>query len=136
MKQTRTRTLRRLVSAPLLLALLLAGVTGAPAQEAGRLALRHSADMEQRVSTIVSERERLTAGLGDLPVETWPSEANFVLFRPRDRTGDDVWNALVERSVLVRNCSSWPRLTNCLRVTVGTPEENGRFLAALGEVLA
>jgi histidinol-phosphate aminotransferase len=104
-------------------------------QEAGRLALRHSADMEQRVSTIVSERERLTSALGNLPVETWPSEANFVLFRPRERKGDDVWNGLVERSVLVRNCSSWPRLTNCLRVTVGTPEENDRFLSALGEVL-
>jgi histidinol-phosphate aminotransferase len=105
-------------------------------QEAGRLALRHSADMEKRVSTIVSQRERLSAALADLPVDTWPSDANFILFRPRERGGDDVWSRLVERSVLVRNCSSWPRLTNCLRVTVGTPGENDRFLSALTEVLA
>jgi histidinol-phosphate aminotransferase len=37
--------------------------------------------------------------------------------------------------VLVRDCSGWPRLANCLRVTVGTPEENDRFLDALGEAV-
>jgi histidinol-phosphate aminotransferase len=42
----------------------------------------------------------------------------------------------VARSVLVRNCSTWPRLEGCLRVTVGTPAEDDAFLAALGEVLA
>ena len=48
----------------------------------------------------------------------------------------EVWQGLVDRSVLVRNCSSWPRLTGCLRVTVGTPEEDDAFLAALTEVLS
>jgi histidinol-phosphate aminotransferase len=38
--------------------------------------------------------------------------------------------------VLIRNCASWPRLTGCLRVTVGTPEEGDLFLSALCEVLA
>jgi histidinol-phosphate aminotransferase len=47
-----------------------------------------------------------------------------------------VWKGLVERSVLVRDCSSWPRLDGCLRVTVGTPAEDDAFLAALREVLA
>jgi histidinol-phosphate aminotransferase len=37
----------------------------------------------------------------------------------------------VDRSVLVRNCGGWPRLDGCLRVTVGTPEENTAFLGAL-----
>jgi histidinol-phosphate aminotransferase len=71
-----------------------------------------------------------------MPVEHWPSGANFILFRPRDRAGADVWAALLDYSVLVRDCSSWPRLANCLRVTIGTPEENEIFLHALGEVLA
>jgi histidinol-phosphate aminotransferase len=71
-----------------------------------------------------------------MPVEVWPSDANFVLFRPLDRSSDEVWQALVDRSVLVRNCGSWPRLDNCLRVTVGTSDEDDRFLAALQEVLA
>jgi histidinol-phosphate aminotransferase len=46
-----------------------------------------------------------------------------------------VWQALLDRDVLIRDCSSWPRLSGCLRVTVGTPAENDAFLAALTEVL-
>jgi len=104
-------------------------------QVAGRLALRFTDEMEQRVARLVSERERLGNALARLPVITWPSEANFVLFRPSARSGRDVWQGLVDRSVLVRDCSSWPRLDGCLRVTVGTPEENDAFLAALEEVV-
>jgi histidinol-phosphate aminotransferase len=58
-----------------------------------------------------------------------------VLFRPRTADGDDVWQQLVDRSVLVRNCSSWPRLDGCLRVTIGTTDEDDRFLDALREIL-
>ena len=104
-------------------------------QAAGRLAVRFGAEMEARVAALVAERERLVAGLVGLGLETWPSDANFVLFRPRGRSGDEVWQGLVDRSVLVRNCSSWPRLAGCLRVTVGTPQENDAFLAALAAVL-
>lgn len=104
-------------------------------QLAGRLALHFVDDMERRVSLVVEQRGRLVAALSELPVDTWPSDANFILFRPRHRSGPDVWQALLDRSVLVRNCSSWAHLDDCLRVTVGSPEENGVFLAALAEVL-
>jgi histidinol-phosphate aminotransferase len=105
-------------------------------QAAGRLALRFRSEMEGRVATIVEERGRLTAALSELPVDTWPSAANFILFRPRAKDGDKVWEQLLERSVLVRNCANWARLDGCLRVTVGTAAENDAFLAALREVLA
>jgi histidinol-phosphate aminotransferase len=104
-------------------------------QAAGRLALRYRSEMEARVKALVDERDRVAATLATLPVETWPSEANFILFRPTTRPGADVWRALVERSVLVRDCSTWPRLDGCLRVTIGTPEEDDAFLTALREVL-
>lgn len=104
-------------------------------QVAGTVALDFVADMEARVSHLVEERGRLTAALAELPCDVWPSGANFVLFRPRERDGAAVWQALVDRSVLVRNCSSWPRLGGCLRVTVGTSDEDDRFLTALREVL-
>lgn len=104
-------------------------------QAAGRVALRFAAEMEERTGLLVRERERIASALLRLPVETWPSEANFLLFRPVARPGADVWQALVERSILVRDCTSWPRLAGCLRVTVGTPLENDRFLTALAEVL-
>ena len=51
-------------------------------------------------------------------------------------TARAVWQALLDRSVLVRDCSSWPRLDGCLRVTIGTPAEDDAFLAALEEALA
>ncbi len=104
-------------------------------QIAGRLALEHTEEMLARVAGLVEERGRLVARLGELDVDLWPSGANFVLFRPRARDGRDVWQALLERSVLVRDCSSWPRLDGCLRVTIGTPDEDDAFLAALEEVL-
>jgi len=105
-------------------------------QLAGRLALRFVDAMEQRVSYVVEERGRLAAGLADLPVEAWRSDANFILFRPLAGGGGDVWQGLLDRSILVRNCDSWPHLADCLRVTVGTAEENDAFLRALAEVLA
>ena len=108
----------------------------AATQVAGRVALRFTADMEARVAALVSERDRLSTALAALPVDTWPSGANFVLFRPRGVDGPTVWKGLVERSVLVRDCSSWARLDGCLRVTVGTPAEDDAFLAALTEVLS
>jgi histidinol-phosphate aminotransferase len=104
-------------------------------QIAGRLALDFVDEMETRVGQIVAERDRLVAALAGLPVEQFPSGANFVLFRPRGRGGRDVWRGLLERSVLVRDCSGWPRLTDCLRVTIGRPDENDEFLEALQEVL-
>jgi histidinol-phosphate aminotransferase len=103
-------------------------------QAAGRLAVRFTDEMERRVAAVVAERCRLLAALGDLGVTTWPSQANFILWRP-DHDARAVWRGLLDHSVLVRDCSSWPRLHGCLRVTVGTVGENDRFLAALGEVL-
>jgi histidinol-phosphate aminotransferase len=104
-------------------------------QLAGTVALGFEDEMRARVAGIVEERGRLVAALSALAVDVWPSAANFVLFRPRERSGDQVWKDLVERSVLVRNCASWPRLDGCLRVTIGTPAEDDAFLAALREVL-
>ena len=128
-------------------------------QAVGEIALRFQEEMAVRVSSIKSERARICAGLDNLGVQYWHSDANFILFRGElgnkasqqaspeasagdtDRNladipeGDPLWRRLVARSVLVRDCSSWPGLSGCLRVTVGTPEENSRFLSALAAVL-
>ena len=104
-------------------------------QAAGRIALDFADAMRTRVAGLVEERGRLTARLSELPVTVWPSAANFVLFRPEDRDGAEVWQALLDRSVLVRDCSSWPRLDGCLRVTIGTPAEDDAFLTALEDAL-
>jgi histidinol-phosphate aminotransferase len=107
----------------------------AQTQLAGLLALEYMDEMEARVALIAEERGRVATALGDLPVQTWPSEANFILFRPLDHDADKVWEGLLAHSVLVRNCASWEGLGGCLRVTIGRPDENDRFLSALGETL-
>lgn len=104
-------------------------------QVAGRLALRYVAEMDDRVRLIVSERERMSAVMRALPIDVTPSGANFILFKPTVMAGRALWQALVDRSVLVRDCSGWPRLADRLRVTVGTSDENDAFLDALTEVL-
>jgi histidinol-phosphate aminotransferase len=104
-------------------------------QIGGRLAVRFADEMEARVKAVVGERERLTAALSAMDVDVWPSGANFILFRPRSVDADAVWRGLVDRSVLVRNCASWPRLAGCLRVTIGTPSEDDAFLTALSATL-
>jgi len=104
-----------------------------PTQAAGTVALEFGDDMERRVASLVEERGRLFSALADLDgVEVFPSGANFLLFR-LDGDAHDVWERLLKHSVLVRDFSSWPRVEGCLRVTVGTPEENDAFLAALQE---
>ncbi len=109
-------------------------------QAAGLAALDFLDDMGRRVSAVVEERGRISTTLLDLGCDVWPSGANFILFRPpgaRDNPaiGGAVWEQLLDHSVLVRNTASWDRLGGCLRVTVGQPEENSRFLEALGAVL-
>lgn len=104
-------------------------------QAAGVLALDYLDEMESRVAKLVEERGRVAAAFDDLGIEHWPSGANFILFRVPGHRGDDVWERLVADSVLVRNCASWPRLDDCLRVTLGTRAEDDRFLAALGAIV-
>jgi histidinol-phosphate aminotransferase len=104
-------------------------------QIAGRLALRFVDDMELRVRNVVAQRAVIDAALSAMDIDVFPSSANFILFRPRGLPGREVWQRLVDRSVLVRDCSGWPRLNGCLRVTVGTADENGVFIAAMKEIL-
>ncbi len=100
-------------------------------QIAGRLALELGDEMDDRVERLVAERERLAAELARVDgVVVYPSGANFLLFRPAG-DGHERWQRMVDHGVLVRDFSRWPRLEGCLRVTVGTPEENDAFLAAL-----
>ncbi|MEX1008366.1 MAG: histidinol-phosphate transaminase [Acidimicrobiia bacterium] len=105
----------------------------AATQIAGRVALDLADEMNDRVARLVDERERMFDALEGIDrVTAFPSGANFVLFQVHG-DGHALWEELVQRGVLVRDCSSWPRLAHCLRVTVGTPEENDAFLSALRE---
>ncbi len=105
-------------------------------QAAARVVLRHPNVVKRHASAIIQERQRLQSRLREVPgLTAYPSHANFFLIRT-ERPGKDVFLGLLERGILVRDFSRTPHLANCLRVTVGTPEENDAFLSAVAEVAA
>ena len=105
-------------------------------QAATIAALNFVSEMEQRVDSIKSERSRIFAAISELECDVWPSGSNFILFRPRSTAAAVAWQRMVDSGVLVRDFSTTPRLTGCLRVTVGTPDENSAFLDALTAALS
>lgn len=98
--------------------------------------LRHRDVLEEQAAAIRSERGRVYEALARLPgTQAFPSDANFILFQIRDAAR--IFDALKARGVLIKSLhGAHPALENCLRVTVGTPQENERFLAALADSLA
>ncbi len=102
---------------------------------AGEFLLGERAELERQTAAIVAERGRLEAALERLPgVRRFPSAANFVLARVPD--GPQAFEALRQRGILVRILhGTHPLLANCLRLTVGTPDENTRMLEALSSAL-
>lgn len=88
----------------------------------------------ERIRSICRARDELYARLAALPgVTAFPSRANFILFRT-PLAAEQVYAGLLHRGILIRNVDG-PLLPGCLRVTVGQPEENRRFLEALEDVL-
>ena len=96
--------------------------------------------LAERCAAVVRERERLAAAMNGMAgVRVFPSQANLLLFRvgePGDRRAGRVWEAICRAGVLVRLFDRPGPLAGCLRVTVGTTDENERFLAALRGALA
>jgi histidinol-phosphate aminotransferase len=103
-------------------------------QIVGEAAVKHSGETLELVRSIASERNRIADGLERLQLKHYPSDANFILFEVDDP--GTVWDALLERGVLVRRYEKQPGLERCLRVTAGLPEETDAFLDALEEVVS
>jgi histidinol-phosphate aminotransferase len=89
------------------------------------------ATTQQRVATVLSERARLQDALSALPSvrRVYASDANFLLVRFID--AERAFRALLAAGVVVRDQRSAPQLDDALRITIGTPEQNARVLAAL-----
>jgi histidinol-phosphate aminotransferase len=92
---------------------------------------------QKQIDTICEEREKVSRELAALPgVKVWPSETNFILFRVDNADAVAVQQELLSRRILIK-CLHKPgsALENCLRVTIGTPDENREFLEQLAEVI-
>ncbi len=99
--------------------------------EAALFALEHADVYEAQARELREERQMLLESLAQMPgVRPFPSDANMILVRVPDAKA--VFEGMKARGVLVKNISTMhPLLAQCLRLTVGNPEENARMLAAL-----
>ncbi|HEU5002766.1 MAG TPA: histidinol-phosphate transaminase [Actinomycetota bacterium] len=105
-------------------------------QAAALTALEHAEELESTVVTMRHERGRLWDELSTTRgITAFPSRANFILFRCDAVEAATVWQRLLDRGVLVRDFSSTQGCEGCLRVSVGTAEQDERFLQALSEAL-
>jgi len=102
-------------------------------QVAAEFVLDNVDELDQQAKQIRDERELLLEKMQAMPgLQVFPSQANFILFRLLDKNANDVFESIKASGVLIKNMKAdTGLLKNCLRVTVGTPEENGAFLAAL-----
>ncbi len=91
--------------------------------------------MKKNVAQILSERERVISELDQVEgvEKIFPTDANFLIFRVPNAL--DVYKKLAENGVIVRYRGNEPHCENCLRLTIGTPDENDQFLSALKQVL-
>lgn len=102
-------------------------------QVSAEFALRHHDIFDAQTAEICAERAALFSALRQLPgVHAYPSQANFILFRAPTGRATALFEGLKQRGVLIKNLHrDGSPLADCLRVTVGTPDENQQFLAAL-----
>jgi histidinol-phosphate aminotransferase len=104
-------------------------------QAIAKIAVNNKDIFKEKIDEILAERDRLFSEMKNIEgIKVFPTEANFILFRT-DKPASEVWQGLLDKDILIRNCSNQLLLENCLRVSVGTKGENDAFLKALQEVV-
>lgn len=107
----------------------------AVAQQLALASVQDEAWFRDCCQRVMTTREQLTADLAGLGFEVLPSGANFVLARHRERSGEGLFRALRERNIFVRYFNK-PRISDFLRISVGTDDECNALVQALAEILA
>jgi len=109
--------------------------TGIVSCEAALSIVRHRALLRPGLEQTLAERDRMVEALeGIRGITPVPSEANFICFRT-EKPPRSVFDRLLDRGILVRDISGYPLLADCLRVSVGTSDENRTFVTALEEIM-
>ena len=97
--------------------------------------LNHFTPVQKQLDALIKERDGMIRELSKFKsLKVFPSDANFVLFRV-EQDPDALFKQLMESGILIRDLSNHPRLKNCLRVTIGTPDENKAFLKKMSHII-
>jgi histidinol-phosphate aminotransferase len=107
-------------------------------QASADFALKHQATFDEQTQLLRKERDRVIEGLSQLSgVKVYPSDANFILMRTPEGKARPWFEALKAKGILIKNLDGGhPMLIDCLRPTIGTPDENDAFLSAMREIAA
>lgn len=100
------------------------------AQAGAKAAYEDQEWFQKSCEGVISERERVTKALEGLNFEVLPSKANFVFARHKEKSGESLAKALREQGIIVRHFNK-PRISEFLRITIGTPEQNDALISAL-----
>jgi histidinol-phosphate aminotransferase len=102
-------------------------------QLTAELVLDNITELDQQAELIREQREVLLQQMNtQSDLQVFPSQANFILFRVLNKNANDVFESIKQSGVLIKNMKAdTGLLSNCLRVTVGTPDENRAFMSAL-----
>ncbi len=96
-------------------------------QVSANFLLRERADIDANAKTILQQRSKLSSALKVIDgLKVYPSQANFLLFKAPK--ANQLFENLKQNSVLIKNLANTPKLTDCLRVTIGTSKENQQFI--------
>ncbi len=97
-------------------------------QVSANFLLREKEEINKNAQIILSERTKLSVTLSAITaLKVYPSQANFILFKAPN--ANKLFATLKQKGVLIKNLSSAPKLTDCLRVTVGSDEQNQQFIS-------
>lgn len=99
-------------------------------QGVAEVALDHAQSLQEELQQIKDERKRVEEAIRQSGWQSFESAANFLLFKGFEERSSEVWKQFLDRGVLIRDVS----LEGHLRVTIGTPEENDRFISAMREI--
>lgn len=100
-------------------------------QAAAQVAIDHRSELLAGVSTLIAAREAIVTELHTMGLTTIPSSANFILFTGFKQEAPQLWSAMLEKGVLIRDVG----LSGYLRVTIGNEAENQLFISALKELI-
>lgn len=106
-------------------------------QASAEFAIKNRHVLDQQTQQICADRETLFNALLQIKnITAYPSQANFILVKVEDGKADKIFNTLKEQGVLIKNLNpAGGLLKNCLRITVGTAEENNKFLDLFSKLL-
>lgn len=100
-------------------------------QSAALVALDFKSELLSGVTQLITERKRVALALVEMGLKVLPSQANFLLFAGFPQSSDELWQAMLDRGILIRDVG----LSGYLRTTIGTTAENQKFLDVLRECL-